>query len=162
MDDFAKDRLTDDEIQAYLDGDPSVNRAEVERKLRSSGEARYRMAVYRRLYSGLEDDTGFMLSADFSDAVLTRLKGGHGSKFSLLETGMLVIAVVLGIGSTLYFTSLRGFFITLFENQVTGLTSLVQSMPILSKGGLHLFLYGLIILLVIGFLDKMFLQFRKS
>lgn len=65
-------RPTDEEMQAYLDGDPALDRAAFERRLEAAPEARRDLAAYRKLYEALATEPAFAL-ADFPERVIRRV-----------------------------------------------------------------------------------------
>lgn len=152
--------LSDQQIQDYLDRDPALDRPEVERHLSACATCRGSMAAYRQLYKGLGDETGFMLSANFADAVVARLEDGSEKKINVLEIGLLILGVICSLGAALYFSDIGKVFVDLFQQGSAGISRLAESVPILKSGHIYVLLFAAFILTAIGFLDKMLFQFR--
>ena len=69
--------LTDEEIQAYLDGGLSTEeKKQIELKLTLSEENRQHLQKYRRLYSILKKEPECLLSPGFIDKVMTAIDTG--------------------------------------------------------------------------------------
>ncbi len=66
-------RPSDEEMQAYLDGDPALDRAAFERRLRDDPEAQRHLAAWRALYEGLAEEPPFALAAGFPERVIGRI-----------------------------------------------------------------------------------------
>lgn len=152
--------LNDQQIQDYLDREPGLNRAEIERHLSDCPACRNQLAAYKRLYKGLGDETGFMLSANFADAVIARVERGSEKKFHLLETGLLILGAITAVVTALYFSDIGTIFKNLFRSSSSGLANVFEKLPILQGGNLHILVFAAIILTAIGLLDKMIFQIR--
>jgi hypothetical protein len=152
--------LNDQQIQNYLDRAPSLNRVEIERHLNDCPVCRNQLAVYKRLYQGLGDETGFLLSANFTDAVVDRLERGSEKKFHLLETGLLILGVITTVVTALYFSDIGSLFLNLFRSGSSGIAAVFENLPILQGSNLHILAFAAVILTVIGLLDKMIFQIR--
>jgi predicted anti-sigma-YlaC factor YlaD len=152
--------LSDQQIQNYLDREPSQKRAEIERHLSACPACRNQLAAYKRLYRELGDETGFMLSANFADAVIARVERGSEKKFHLLETVLLILAVIVSLGAALYFTDLGNMFLNLFRSGSAGVGHVFENLPILKGSNVHILVFAALILTAIGLLDKMIFQIR--
>lgn len=153
--------LSDAELQAYLDRDPAQLREETEAHLHACAHCRANLAAYRRLYGGLKDETGFLLSANFADAVATKIAKRGDRKADFLEIGLIVAALISGVAAVLYFFEPGDVFKTLLQQGIAGISDLMRSIPLLQGSSLHILLFTAAILALVGILDKMIFQFRQ-
>lgn len=153
--------LNDAELQAYLDRDPFLSREEAEAHLRACAHCRSNLAAYRRLYGGLKDETGFMLSANFADAVAAKIANRGDRKADLLEIGLIVAALVAGMVAVLYFFDPGVFFKNLLQQGIAGVSGALRSIPLLQSSSLPILLFTAVILALVGVLDKLIFQFRQ-
>jgi predicted anti-sigma-YlaC factor YlaD len=65
--------LTDEEIQAYLDGPRGKADADLRQHLETCRQCREALQDYGALYRRLADDAAFVLPPDLADSVLTRM-----------------------------------------------------------------------------------------
>ena len=65
--------LTDEEIQAYLDGSSREAETDLRHHLETCQHCRRALADYRALYRGLADDAAFLSPQDLAESVLTRM-----------------------------------------------------------------------------------------
>lgn len=100
--------LSDDELQGYLDRDASVDRRRVEKLLADSPADRQALESFRRIFKGLEDDTGFMLSANFADNVLNHVYSAKEKRFDMLENGLIGLGLLSGFIYLLYYLGVFG------------------------------------------------------
>ncbi len=152
--------LSDQELQGYLDGESSIDRFEIETHLQNCGFCQRNLAAYKQLFSGLKSDTGFMLSANFSESVIAKIEGNSESKFDYFEIGLLILAGIAGVGLLFYFTNLGQYFMEIFTATNISLATLVNQIPFLSGGKLQLFGFAAIILTLFGFLDRLIVQMK--
>lgn len=153
--------LSDAELQAYLDRDPSLSRAEIETHLHACAHCRANLAAYRRLYGGLKDETGFLLSANFADAVAAKIAKQGERKADLLELGLIAAALISGMFGILYFFDPGIFFKNLLQQGIARVSGALHNIPLLQGSSLHILLFTAAILALVGILDKMIFQFRQ-
>ncbi len=153
--------LSDAELQAYLDREASISREEMEAHLHACAHCRSNLAAYRRLYGGLKDETGFLLSANFADAVAARIEKRGERKADLLELSLIVTALISGLAAVLYFFDPGAVFKNLLQQGVAGISGLMRGIPLLQGSSLHILLFTAAILALVGILDKMIFQFRQ-
>lgn len=152
--------ISDQDLQHYVDGDKSVNRLEIEDHLRICNFCQVNLSAYKQLFSGLKNEAGFMLSANFADAVVSRVEGKSDAKFDLFEIGFVIISALIGLGLLVYFTDLGANISNILAAANTGLSSTVKEIPFLSSGKIQLFAFAALIITLFGFLDKIILQMR--
>jgi hypothetical protein len=152
--------LTDDNLQKYLDKDPAVDNFEVKTHLQNCKQCQQNMILYKKLYSGLADDTGFMLSANFSQSVISKLDNKGRFKSSFLEGLLVGIALVISLGLTIYFTNFDKVFLSAYEPYAQKISDTFSGVFNLPEGEVTLFVFAIIILFLIGFADKLIFQVR--
>ena len=96
------DRFSDEQLQAYLDGDPT-HRAAIEAALPTDAALRAQLEAYQDVMHCLKDDDGIMLSADFTDRVIARIDPASERQFNLLENGIILLTIVVGVFSIGFF-----------------------------------------------------------
>ncbi len=94
--------LTDDQMQDYLEGNPSDNQAEIIVHLASCRECRMAVVQYQTLFQGLKNDTGFELSPGFAVSV-TRRVAPEAPKSSPVPEYLLIGAAVAAAACAIYF-----------------------------------------------------------
>lgn len=149
------------QIQAYLDHDPSVNRAEMEAHWVLCRRCRDLLAEYRQLYKGLQDEAGFLLSADFADTVLRKVEGTSRSSFDWMESLLLIGALLLSGVAVWYFSDLGGYLQRLAgEGSVLygWVKSLVSPLP---AGTWHLLGAAGLVMGLMALLDRLIFQLRQ-
>lgn len=153
--------LTDEALQAYLDGDPALSRREVEAHLHRCEQCRAQLAAYRRVYGELKREMPFLLSADFADRVIGRVAPAPSEKTPWLEWIGLAVALVAGLAAMVYFLPLSRMAVATWK--------IVQDLPATLKDYFPfttpktwelLFLAGLI-LLAVRLLDRLLVQVRR-
>ena len=152
--------LTDDEIQKYLDKDSSVDNYEIKSHLQNCKQCRQSMILYKKLYSGLADDTGFLLSANFSHTVISQLESKSRNNTKIFEGLLVSIAVVISLGLTIYFTNLDKVFLKVYQSNAQKINDAFESILGLVGGQVTLLSFAIIILFLIGFADKFIFHVR--
>jgi anti-sigma factor RsiW len=158
--------LSDEEIQDYLDGNLSEETA-----LRAKGHlqvcqrCREALKQYESLYVGLQGEKGFELSKGFAQAVLRRLpaEGEAESRFSFVNTLLVVLGIIISLGATLYYVDLRplgrAFSHLLPKSQVgLELLDLIEGILLGLNGNLGLLVIAVLALLIMGVLDRIIFQ----
>ncbi len=152
--------LRDQDLQAYLDNDPTLQRSDIEKHLRSCQQCRTQLATYKQVYSGLQDEEGFMLSANFAESVISHIEHKDERKSNLGEIGLLLVAIITGIGTAIYYSSIGSVFLEIFEKNTSALGSALGSISILSNVSTYVIVFAIVILTAFGFLDKLLLNVR--
>lgn len=109
---MSQDHLRDDQLQDYLDGNVSETDP-IAMHLENCPRCQKALAVYRSLYSALENDPGITLSPDFADAVMSRLPEKHpvevpqpaAHRFHIKDSMVMFIAAAVVIAAAIYFIS---------------------------------------------------------
>jgi anti-sigma factor RsiW len=109
--------LTDDEIQAYLDGEFTPADAGLEAHLRTCAACQNALREYETLYSRLADRAAFESPRDLAATVVLRLGlRPRKRRFSLpADIILLTGAIVCMVGVALVFLDLRPFVASLAE-----------------------------------------------
>lgn len=102
--------LTDDQLQAYLDGTLAETDA-VEVHFASCPHCRQALEVYRQLYAAIEEEAAPELSPDFVDRVMTRLPESEftadaevfAGGFRLRDSLAFIVAIMAAIAAAVYF-----------------------------------------------------------
>ena len=106
--------LSDEQIQKYLDKDHSLNKADIEKHLKTCDSCQQNVIVYKQLYTNLADETGFMLSANFSESVVNRIRKKEEKSKNFFEGLLLAIAGLFSVGLVFYFTNLGNMLLNIF------------------------------------------------
>lgn len=152
--------LSDQDIQKYLDNDPELNRTEIEMHLNQCGSCRRNYQLYQQLYQGLGDETGFMLSADFAESVVSKVRKRKERAYSFFEGMLLAISGVVAVGLMVHFTNIGDLFIEIFSNSARQFEPIVGGIRDLLGGNLIIFLFAIIIIILFGLADKLIFQMK--
>lgn len=150
--------LSDEEIQKYLDKDSGLNRADIEKHLKTCNSCRTNFIAYKQLYTNLEDETGFMLSANFSESVVSRIKKSKEKTSNFFEGMLLTIAGLFSIGLVFYFTNLGNVLLNIFQKNSAEVKPIIEGIGNIFGSNLILILFAVIILILFGLADKLILQ----
>lgn len=152
--------LSDAELQKYLDKDPDLNKAEADRHLRACDHCRQNYMLYRQLYAGLANEAGFMLSANFSESVVSRIRKKREKAYSFFEGALLAIAGLFSVGLVLYFTNLGNLMLDIFNKNMQGAEPFLQDIGNIFGGNLTIFISAIIIIILFGVADKLIFQIK--
>jgi len=160
--------LTDEEIQDFLDGNLSREIALLtERHLETCPLCRDAVKQYQSIYAGLDDDEGFDLSKGFARSVVNTLPEQREAKspFGLLNIFLTILGVIVAAGVTIRYVDLRPLGSALSHilpgpQLGSGIVAFVENLLIGLNGNLGLLILGVLTLVVIGGLDRFFLQPR--
>jgi len=152
--------LSDENLQKYLDKDPKVSKAEVERHLKTCDHCRQNYLVYKQLYAGLANETGFMLSANFSESVISRIKKKREKTYSFFESLLLAIAGLFSVGLVFYFTNLGDFLLDTFNKNVQAVEPFLKGVQNIFGGNLGIPISAILIIILFGVADKLIFQIK--
>jgi len=152
--------LTDEDLQKYLDKDPELNKTEVDRHLKNCDQCRQNYMVYKQLYAGLADETGFMLSADFSESVVSRIRKKREKTYSFFESVLLAIAGLFSVGILFYFTNLGDVLLSVFKKNIQDIEPFLRGIGDVLGGNLTIFIFAIIIIILFGVADKLIFQIK--
>ena len=152
--------LSDEDIQKYLDNDPELNKAEVDNHLKICDRCRQDYMIYKQLYSELTDETGFMLSANFSESVVSRIKKNKEKSYNFFEGLLLAVAGLFSVGLIFYFTNLGAVFLDIFAKSTVQLKPFFEGTGNILGGNLTIILFAIIVLILFGFADRLFLSIK--
>ena len=152
--------LSDEDIQKYLDKDRGLNRPDIEKHLRTCNSCQQHFIAYKQLYTSLADDTGFMLSANFSESVISRIKKSKEKSYDFLESLLLTIAGLFSVGLLFYFTNLDKVLLNIFQKNTTEIKPFIEGIGNIFGSNLILILFAVIILILFGLADKFILQIK--
>ncbi len=109
--------LTDEQIQDYIDGNPVVNRQEIESHMEGCAKCAREMRHYRKLSMMLSSEPEFELAPDFASEVVAFMNEQGAEKFfhKLAQVTMWVAGAVVGLILLIQFTD--------FEEAFKGFTS---------------------------------------
>ena len=101
--------LTDEEIQNILDRNASSENLILRNHLKKCKICQNKLEEYQLLYSGLKKDPGFELSRNFEKSIISRLETEEASHslFSLKESILIAVGILITIGITLYLVDLK-------------------------------------------------------
>ncbi len=159
---MARKRMTDEEIQAYLDSHPRRKNATVAAQIDSATEKE--IAAYEALYVALGQNIPNELSAEFADSVLERIEHESGESLNsdLWQILLVFLSFAAAIGGTFF---LGGFdFLTKinFNLNETG-KSFTTLLNFFSELNLDLGLLGtgVVMLGIMSALDHLFSHSRR-
>ena len=160
--------LTDEEIQDFMDGNLSREISLLtERHLETCPLCRDAVKQYQSIYAGLDDDEGFDLSKGFARSVVNTLPEQREAKspFGLLNIFLTILGVIVAAGVTIRYVDLRPLGSALSHilpgpQLGSGIVAFVENLLIGLNGNLGLLILGVLTLVVIGGLDRFFLQPR--
>ena len=152
--------LSDEDLQNYLDKDSKLSRAEVERHLKTCDRCRQNYLIYRQLYAGLANETGFMLSANFSESVISRIRKKREKTYSFFESVLLAIAGLFSVGLVFYFTNLGDVLLDTFNKNLQILEPLVKGVESIFGGNLGIPIFAILIIILFGVADKLIFQMK--
>lgn len=165
--------LTDDQLQSYLDRNPTAGG--IEDHLKSCARCRQALAAYRSLYSAMAEDPGVRLAPDFAEAVMARLPrreavAEHESirRLNIRDSIAAFAAFMVFLAAAIYFLkptllagSLAGWFGlsnlsgNQFFNDVSGYITRLNI-------NTALILFVLLALVGIGFIDHIITRHRRQ
>ena len=102
-------KLTDEQIQDYLDGNLSASEKEmVDSILRKSPEQREKLNHYKSLFMSLDDDSGFELSADFAHNVVVSMKEDSTEKalFKFSQIILWLVGIATAIAVAIHYSNI--------------------------------------------------------
>ena len=107
---MALNHLTDEQIQEYLDGNVSKN-SWIADHLKSCGDCEAQIDEYSSLYSALEVDEKIGLSANFADAVVSRitLQASAIPGFQIWQILLAVVGFGVGLAAAVYLIGINSF-----------------------------------------------------
>jgi len=161
--------LSDEQIQRYLDGDMSLD-SEAAYHLQECPICQRQLQLYRKVYEGLQQDTGFELAPSFAETVITRLttvpsKSSRTGLAGLIFIGFGIAAVAC---LTLYFLeakTLTEMLASLFAVATGFGLPLVESFKaVIASMGVRpdIVLFTILILITFGAIDRILLRYRWS
>jgi len=103
-------RLTDEQIQEYLDGNLSAaEKTLVEKVLQESPEQRKRLNHYKSLSMALSEDPGFELSPNFAHNVMVNMQKDGAEKvlFKFSQVILWLVGIATAIAVTIHFTNFQ-------------------------------------------------------
>ena len=96
------EHLTDDQIQDYLEGNPSSNQAEILAHLVTCRQCRMAVADSQAIFDGLRNEAGFELSPGFAASV-TRQVAPATKASSPVPEYLLIGGAIAAVACALYF-----------------------------------------------------------
>jgi hypothetical protein len=155
--------LSYEEIQDYLDSSPSSVNKTIEEHLETCQLCKGVLEKYKKLYTELKKDTGFELSPDFANSVISKLPQKVKSRPLASYAGIFlaVLGLSLGIGSLLYLAGwkyINQVLANIVQPQLNYISTLWGIMGRLLTGlnlDFGLLLISGLILLIISMLDRM-------
>jgi archaellum biogenesis protein FlaJ (TadC family) len=152
--------LSDEDLQKYLDKDPELNKAQFDRHLKACDHCRKNYIIYKQLYAGLANEAGFMLSANFSESVVSRIRKKQEKTYSFFETVLLTIAGLFSMGLLFYFTNLGDLLLGTFNKNVQELEPFLKGIGDVFGGNLTIFIFAIVIIILFGVADKLIFQMK--
>jgi len=146
--------VSDEEIQAYLQGVELANREQFSEHIRKCEFCREQVAAYLMVYESLENDEGMLLPAEFSEKVVQKVSVRFRSAERIRESLLIGLTTVIALVTFLWMVDIKHFF-QLCKNLVhTVIISLSYGLPFLNRINLTLLISGLLIFLFIILLDN--------
>lgn len=167
--------VNDDQIQEFLDGNPTPDRAAIAAHIESCAGCRAKVKEYELLYSGLAGDAGFDLPPNFAATVAARVmpqpvaqpEAQPESRFKYSDLLLFAGAVAAVVGALIYFVDLTAIFGGLklkLANSEFDTTVLSTCRELLSGMGIkgHLLLSAMAALLMVTLLDRLMRTVRRG
>lgn len=158
--------LTDEEIQDFLDGNLSEEiTLSIQRHLESCALCRQTVKQYQSVYSGLGREEGFELSKGFAKSIVKMLPEQKEAKppFGLLNIFLTILGAIVAAGVTIRYVDLRPLgsalsYLLPGPRLGSGVIALAEDLLISLNGNLGLLILGVLTLVIIGGLDRLFVQ----
>ena len=152
--------LTDDQLQAYVTGELTDNIAEVKAHLRSCPKCQQQLAAYRMVFEGLADESGFMLSADFTDKVVKKAAATNALRDNIIEIGLLAAALAAAVFLVVYTFDLTHLLQEMVKESRTIFSATMKNLPFLSRENNLPILIALVILTLVTLGDRLLFPFK--
>lgn len=155
------DHLTDEQIQAYLDGQMAArDKTPIDIHLHACARCLHELMIYRDLYSSLEQDSLPELSADFADRVVSKLKSSGQTWWDKMESGFIVSLTLITLATSLYFVNPLPWLTNTGMSLLNSLPAYGSSLLEKLNGNLPFVLVALLIFFLIELFDKKLLKPR--
>jgi hypothetical protein len=162
--------ISDEDLQAYLDGDTAIDTAEIEQHIKSCTVCQTALRAYQEVYHAIESEPVAELAADFSSKVVADIKGKLENKSQLQETLLLLAFFLVGSGVSFYLVNPLPSLINKFKEMnifkemnsfkemfSSALQFIDQLLPALN-GYASIIVMAVLILIVVQILDKKILK----
>ncbi|KPK88651.1 hypothetical protein AMJ80_10810 [bacterium SM23_31] len=161
--------LLDSDFQDYLDGNCPPNDNFIRKHLKTCEMCRRRLEQYNILYAGLNKEIAWVLPDSFADNLIAELPDRTAPlkavyKFLSSEVFLTFAGIAAALGAVLYYIDFQvfmQFFYDIFklEFDFTPLREeFTNIITLLNLPGLSFLLSGVLVLLIIGALDRFIIQ----
>ncbi|MFQ5633173.1 MAG: anti-sigma factor family protein [bacterium] len=158
--------LSDEDLQAYLDGVHGVNRVETEAHLMICKDCQHALEAYRHVYTALQNEPSSVFSLASENAIMQKISIESEKFGQAIEWLLFAISAIFGLAMTGYIlmTAVTGEQLSDFVQYIQGLFSFVKSTNAVSPKNISLLLMTSVVLAALHFLDKYLFQkkFKKA
>jgi len=161
--------MSDSDFQDYLDGNCPPGDTFIRKHLKTCEACKRRLEQYSILYSGLKDDIAWSLPDNFADNLIAELPHRTAPlkvvyRFLNSEVFLIFAGIAAALGAVLYYIDFQVFmqsFYDIFKLEFD-FTPLLEEftniITLLNPHGLSFLLSGVLVLLIIGALDRFIIQ----
>ena len=155
---MTRDHLSDEQIQAYLDGQLSINTNKIEEHLESCPGCQKNLMVYREVYTSLGTDHLPALPKNFSKGVVSAVSGKSESLWQKLESGSILSFFLISIALCFYFLNPLPQILKAGSSMIHFVGELFNDALAMFNGNVPLMIIALVILFLIEVLDRRLLR----
>ena len=121
--------LTDDQIQAYLDGDKIENINKIEEHLQACEKCRLNLNAYEQIYTTIKIENVFpALSPNFALNTLKEVEKIKEKKWNMFENFLIAFTFIVSISLSVYFFNLTGFLSYFIQIDFSWFTVIVKKL----------------------------------
>jgi anti-sigma factor RsiW len=154
--------LTDEQLQAYLDGD-ITDRVEIERHLQLCKECQKALNSYKSVYYNLEHESlPEVLSEKTIDKILYSAINIEKKKSSKWETILVIISLIISFATSFYFVNPAPKIAQLYNSFVSNISQYLDSWSPYFVRILPILLVAIIILVLFDLADKKFIRSKTT
>lgn len=154
------DHITEEQIQAYLDKQSSLEAIKIEEHLKICSFCQKSMEEYQEVFAILNTDPNTSLSVDFSKKLISAITAPQETKRRLFESGFIITFFLFGITGSVYFVNPLPFLINFANNFIIKLSGYADNFLPDLKGNYTIFVAALLIFLLVEVIDKKLLRSR--
>ncbi len=155
---MTRDHLSDEQIQAYLDGQPSINTIKIEEHLKICPTCQKNLELYQEVYTSLGTDLLPALPKNFSKGVVSAVSGKSESLWQKLESGLILSFFLISIALCIYFLNPLPQILKTGSSIIGLAGGFLNDLIALFNGNIPLMIIALIILFLIEVLDRRLLK----
>jgi hypothetical protein len=155
---MTRDHLSDEQIQAYLDGQTSIDITKIEEHLKFCQACQKNLGLYREVYTSLETDHLPVLPKNFSKGVVLAVSGKSERLWQKLESGFILSFFLISIALCIYFLNPLPQILEAGSSIIRLGGGFLNDIIALFNGNISLMIIALVILFLIEVLDRRLLK----